>query len=257
MRKIVLFRISSNGNPKVKFDYVNKYDCLENLLKVFAGWEFICVADNCDDILVENLKNKPFHLFYETNLGNPGSFWRLYEIALKSIKEDDVLYFAEDDYWHLQDAPSAILEGLTHFDYVTVYDHLDKYQSLSGVVNPYAKHQKYSELTEVVYGNNFIWRTSNSTTMTFAAKGKTLRKDADIWAMTKHRSGDYDFEIFTVLTKQVILWRKRYLKFLRSKLKFYFKPKRYLGVCLPGQALHLELAYMTNKDIQRFSISKK
>jgi hypothetical protein len=33
--------------------------------------------------------------------------------------------------------------------------------------------------------------------------------------------GDYDFEIFTVLTKQVILWRKRYLKFLRSKLKFY------------------------------------
>ena len=93
MRKIVLFRISSKGNPKVKVDYVNKYDCLDNLLKVFAGWEFICVADNCDDMLVANLKNKPFHLFYETNLGNPGSFWRLYEIALKSIKDDDVLYF--------------------------------------------------------------------------------------------------------------------------------------------------------------------
>ena len=257
MKKIVLFRISSKGYPKVKVDALNKYDCLDNLLKIFVGWELICVADNCDEALLEDLKKRPFEALYETSLGNPGSFWRLYEIALSLVGADDVLYFVEDDYWHLPEAPAAIVEGLSHFDYVSVYDHLDKYHLPGRAVNPYAKRQKYSELTEVVHGNQFIWRTTNSTTMTFALKGKTLREDADIWSMTQHRRGDYDFEIFTSLTKQALLWRKRYLKFLRTKLQFFTKPRRYMGVCLPGQALHLELAYITEKDKQRFSIPEQ
>jgi hypothetical protein len=72
--------------------------------------------------------------------------------------------------------------------------------------------------------------------------------------MTANRKGDFDFEIFTTLTHQPILWRKRYLKFLRSKLKYFNKPKRYLGVCIPGLSLHLEIAYITSKDIERFAI---
>ena len=254
MRKIVLFRISSKGYAKTKVESLSKLDCLENLLKVFSGWEFICVADHCDDALLAHLKKQSFSQLHETKLGNPGSFWHLYEIALQSVKTEDVLYFVEDDYWHLPDAPKALLEGLEHFDYVTVYDHLDKYYLPGQVVNSYAKQQKYSELTQVLHGNSFIWRTTNSTTMTFATKGKILIQDADIWVMTSKRCGDYDFEIFITLVKEAILWRKRYLKFIRSKFKFITKPRRYLGVCLPGQALHLELAYMSEKDKQRFSI---
>jgi hypothetical protein len=254
MRKIILFRISSKGYPKVRVQTLNKYDCLSNLRKVFSDWEFICVADNCDQALLDNLKQQSFDQFYETSLGNPGSFWFLYETALNSILPDDVVYFVEDDYLHLSNAPQAILEGLDHFDYVTAYDHLDKYSSPNHAVNPYAKRNQYSENTQLVHGNNFLWRISNSTTMTFAIKGKTLKEDADIWSMTANRKGDFDFEIFTTLTHQPILWRKRYLKFLRSKLKYFNKPKRYLGVCIPGLSLHLEIAYITSKDIERFAI---
>lgn len=64
MKKIVLFRISSKGYPKVKVDALNKYDCLDNLLKVFVGWELICVADNCDEGLLEDLKKRPFDALY-------------------------------------------------------------------------------------------------------------------------------------------------------------------------------------------------
>ena len=84
MRKIILFRISSKGYPKVKVDGVNKYDSLKNLNSTFKGWEFICVADNCDQALITHLKsNYQFDDLIETKLGNPGSFWKLYEIALE------------------------------------------------------------------------------------------------------------------------------------------------------------------------------
>jgi hypothetical protein len=90
--------------------------------------------------------------------------------------------------------------------------------------------------------------------MTFALKGKTLKEDADIWSLTSTQKGDFDFEIFSTITRQPILWRKRYLKFVIRKLKHLLKPKRYLGVCCPGKALHLEMAYISPSDIDRFSL---
>uniref|UniRef100_B1XT94 Glycosyltransferase n=1 Tax=Polynucleobacter necessarius subsp. necessarius (strain STIR1) TaxID=452638 RepID=B1XT94_POLNS len=151
MHKIVLFRISSKGYPKVKVDGVNKYDSLKNLTETFQGWKFICVADNCDEALIEHLKtNYQFNQLIKIKLGNPGSFWKLYEIALGMAKDDDIFYFIEDDYLHLPEAPSALEEGLHYFDYVTLYDHPDKYKFHHGPINPYAKRNRYSKTTEVV-----------------------------------------------------------------------------------------------------------
>jgi glycosyltransferase involved in cell wall biosynthesis len=228
------------------------------LQKVFSDWEFICVADNCDQELLQRLKSDyKFNAFYETQLGNPGSFWKLYQIAQSQVSSEDIIYFVEDDYLHLPEASDALIEGLSYFEYVTVYDHPDKYQLVGKVVNPYAKKNRYSETTQVVLGKKSIWRISNSTTMTFALKGKTLIEDADIWSLTGTQKGDYDFEIFTTLTQQPILWRKRYIKFIYRKLKHLFKAKRYLGVSCPGLALHLEMAYISNEDINRFELPIK
>lgn len=255
MRKVVLFRISSKGYPKVKVEGVDKYDSLGNLVKVFKDWEFICVADNCDEELVTNLRqNYKFDQLIETKLGNPGSFWKLYEIALEKCKDDDIFYFAEDDYMHLPDAPDAIEEGLKYFDYVTLYDHPDKYNIGLGPKNPYAKRNRYSEATEIVYGDTKIWRTSNSTTMTLALTGKTLRTDADIWSITKTANKDFDFDIFCILTKQKILMKSKFIKQIPRRLRFIFKPKKYLGICVPGLSLHLEQAYLKMSETKRFSL---
>ena len=255
MSKIILFRISSKGYPKVKVDGVSKYDSLKNLAKTFKGWKFICVADNCDETLIEHLKTYyQFDQLIETKLGNPGSFWKLYEIGLNIAKDDDTLYFIEDDYLHLLDAPAALDEGLQYFDYVTLYDHPDKYKRNSGPVNPYAKQNRYSESTEVVIGAHHLWRTSNSTTMTFAVTGKTLKADADIWSITKSAKKDFDFDNFCIITKQPMMAKSRYIKQLPRRLRFWLKPKRYLGICLPGLALHLEQAYLKNDDEERFSL---
>ena len=253
MRKLLLYRISNKGYPKIKVDGISKFDCLDNLQKIFHDWEFICVADNCEAPLLEKLKsNYQFTEFYETNLGNPGSFWKLYEIALAQIKSEDIVYFIEDDYFHLPDAPESIIYGLNYFDYVTVYDHPDKYKGVDKVVNPYAKKNKYSENTQVIQLENDFWKISNSTTMTFSLTGKTLREDAKIWSITKTKKGDCDFDIFIILTGQPILWRIKYLKLALCKIKYLFWPKRYLGVVCGGKSIHLEKAFISQRDIERF-----
>jgi len=253
MRKIVLFRISSKGYPKVKVDGVNKYDSLDNLTKVFKDWEIICVADNCDETLMARIKNDyRFAQLIQTQLGNPGSFWKLYEIALAIAKDDDIFYFAEDDYLHLPESPSALEEGLKYFDYITLYDHPDKYNLNDMPINPYAKANKFSELTEIVEGTTQWWRTSNSTTMTLAVTGKILKEDADVWLITKTAKKDFDFDNFCVLTKQALLLKSRFIKQIPRRVKFWSKPKRYLGVCIPGLSLHLEQCYLRKSDILRF-----
>lgn len=260
MRKIILFRISSKGYPKVKVDGINKFDSLNNLSKTFKNWEWICVADNCDENLLNRLKTDyHFDRFIETQLGNPGSFWKLYELALEIAKDDDIFYFIEDDYLHLPEAPEAIEEGLNYFDYVTLYDHSDKYTLSNTPLNPYAKANRFSESTEIVKGKHQIWRTTNSTTMTFAVTGRTLKADADIWSITKTAKKDFDFDNFCVITKQAMLPKTRFFKQIPRRLQFWSKPKRYLGVCIPGLSLHLEQGYLDAKDPERFltEFSKK
>lgn len=253
MRKIVLFRISSKGYPKIKVENINKFDSLSNLIRMFKGWEFICVADNCDEALVSRLKTEyHFNQLIETKLGNPGSFWRLYAIALEFAQEEDIFYFVEDDYLHLSESQAAIEEGLKYFDYVTLYDHPDKYKLSNVPLNPYTKKNHYSELTEIVKGANHIWRTSNSTTMTFAVKGKILKEDADIWSITESKKRDFDFDNFCIITKQKMILKSRYLRQFLSRLRFISKPKRYLGVCIPGLSLHLEQGYLQERDEKRF-----
>lgn len=253
MRKIVLFRISSKGYPKVKVDGINKFDSLNNLSKVFKDWEIICVADNCDEALLTRLKKDyQFAQLIETQLGNPGSFWKLYEMALQVAKDEDIFYFAEDDYLHLPESPEAIEEGLQYFDYVTLYDHSDKYKVAGMPLNPYAKANRYSESTEIVKGPTQLWRTSNSTTMTFAVTGKTLKEDADIWSITKTAKKDFDFDNFCVITKQALILKSRFIKQIPRRLQFWSKPKRYLGICIPGLSLHLEQSFLSATDPKRF-----
>lgn len=253
MKKIILFRISSRGYPKLKVEGIDKYDSLNNLTSVFKDWEIICIADNCDGELLENLKTKyQFSELHITNLGNPGSFWKLYEIGLSKANDDDCLYFIEDDYLHKPNASEILLEGLERFDYVTLYDHPDKYRASNMPLNPYAKMNQYSESTEVIEGSLSIWRTTNSTTMSFALNGKTLKEDQDIWSITKTMNRDVDFDIFCVLTKQKTLLKKRFLKQIPFKFSFRKKPRRYLGVSIPGNSLHLEQSYLRPQDISRF-----
>ena len=249
----MFLRFSSKGYPKQKVEGLSKYHCIKNLISSFSDWEIYCVADNCDEDALNLLRGiLRADRIRETRLGNPGSFWACYAWAMEISSDDDLIYFCEDDYIHTDLSSRRIVQGLSRFDYVTLYDHPDKYRTFSGPLNPYVKHRKYSECTETVQIEGALWRTTNSTTMTFALTGSVLFEDARIWRLSETSRRDMDFAVFCALTRQPLLKRSSSLREIPLRLKVFFQcPKRYLGVCIPGEAFHTEVVYLTENDQKR------
>jgi hypothetical protein len=80
---------------------------------------------------------------------------------------NDIIYFLEDDYVHRPNWNKILIEGFDlGADYVTLYDHGDKYMEF------------YSEFrTKILHSKSSHWMATPSTTNTFAVKYSTLIKD--------------------------------------------------------------------------------
>ena len=81
--------------------------------------------------------------------------------------------------------------------FVSLYDHPDKYMDPTRGGNPYCEGG--AEDTRVYLTDTCHWKITNSTTMTFASKVKTLKKNELI--LRKHTSGPHpdDFKMFLEL----------------------------------------------------------
>ena len=95
--------------------------------------------------------------YEETHFGNSKSFIHAVEKAL-DFKEN-IVYFVEDDYYHRQDAPQLITEGLKVGDYITLYDHPDKY----------TKMYDYGEISKVLEIPLFTLEGNFSSNLDFAS----------------------------------------------------------------------------------------
>jgi hypothetical protein len=91
-------------------------------------------------------------------------------IQSQSHSADDIIYFLEDDYVHRPNWDKILLEGFDlGADYVTLYDHGDKYMEF------------YSEFrTKILHSKSSHWMATPSTTNTFAVKFSTLIKDFSV-----------------------------------------------------------------------------
>lgn len=85
----------------------------------------------------------------------------------KNFEDDQIIYFVEDDYLHLDNWTDILLDGFElNVDYISLYDHLDKY-----------KLQLYKKLqSAVLIGKKCHWRSVPSTTLSFAVKFKNFKK---------------------------------------------------------------------------------
>jgi hypothetical protein len=194
----IIYRISDTGYNKVKPDYVNNKNCLSNFALIFGKHtkDIIVIADNVSENTYDMIKK----YVDETNIirvsigHGAGTFNLALTEALK-FKEDEVIYFVENDYIHRQKSDEALLEGFSiGSDYVALYDHPDKY--IDGA-NPFVEGG--GELTRVMLSKSCHWKLTNSTTMTFAAKVKTLREDESILREFTNQSYPRDFEMFLKL----------------------------------------------------------
>jgi hypothetical protein len=129
-----------------------------------------------------------------------GTFNTALDIAL-GLPEDETVYFLENDYLHRYNADRVLESAFDlEFDYVTLYDHPDKYMNPFEGGNPFCS--KRSEATRVYLGEYCHWKLTNSTTMTFAAKVKTVKQDISVLRKWTSGSHPHDFQMFTELTQR-------------------------------------------------------
>ena len=165
------------------------------------------VADRCSDETLNMIKSTGLPVV-NTDLGNAGSLRFALELALEG-SDEDLVYFCEDDYLHLDKAPKLLEEGIRRAEYVTLYDHPDKYTSL----------YDGGEVSKVIKTASSHWRYTVSTCMTFGCRVRTLREDMEIWREFTAGPHPHDHFIF-------------------SKLR---EKRRRLAVCIPGAACHTDL----------------
>lgn len=245
----IYYRISDKGNPKEKLPHAGKRECLENAVREFGSKNIYVIADNCEPETIQFIKS--LDLKYETtSLGNSASFIYMVERIIKEHRESDTVYLLEDDYIHLNGSKTLLEEGLEIADYVTLYDHPDKYKDENDGGNPLNYPTLHSAKIFVTKGSH--WRETDSTTMTFACKVSTLKEDLSVWKKyTQDRNPD-DFHGFMKLTNKSLLDALSFL-FRRRKREFFIiiknilfnKKTRLLISALPARSTHAEIAWLS------------
>ena len=130
----------------------------------------------------------------------------------QNYDDNDIIYFLEDDYLHKSGWINILLEGFEYIgaDYYTLYDHPDKYYLPT-----------YEDLqSKIIATPSIHWRTTPSTTNTYACKLKTLKKHFDVHV----KSCDL-----------VEKWTKDHDKFTEL-----WNAGSNLISCIPGYSTHVE-----------------
>ena len=195
----IYYRISDKGRRNDKPDFINIENCLRNFCNHFDPKDITIIADNCEDNTIYVIK-KYINVdnIIRTSLGNSGAFLFAAKQAIKDNTDNTIVYLVEDDYLHLKDSQQLINEGFVYGDYVSLYDHPDKYLE-GGKPNPYVFGG--GEETKVLLTKSTHWKYTNSTTMTFATHTKTLGKDIEVLTRYCQNNIPDDFGMFCDLIK--------------------------------------------------------
>jgi hypothetical protein len=213
----IIYRISDAGYNKVKPPYINNENCLKNAIKVFDKADWLIIADGYSGDLTPYNKE-----VQNVKVGHGAGTFNLALDHALTLDDKEVVYFIENDYLHKPESYNVLLEGIElGADYVALYDHPDKYINAEDGGNPYIEGR--GEVTKVYVTNSCHWKLTNSTTMTFAATVKTLRRDESILRSFTNTKHPHDFQMFLAL---------------RDKGYSLITP-------LPGYATHGETAWLS------------
>lgn len=218
----IIYRISDAGYNKVKPDYIDNKKCLDNAVKVFKDADWTIIADNCSPetlTMIEDITDCNIEI---VSVGHGAGTFNLALDEALTLDDDEIIYFIENDYLHKPNSQKILEEGFNlGASFVSLYDHPDKYLSPEKGGNPYC--QGGAEDTRVYLTDSCHWKITNSTTMTFAAKVKTLKRTEEILRKHTNTTHPNDFSMFLEL---------------REKNELLITP-------LPGYSTHGETAWLS------------
>jgi len=204
-------KFSANSANKQRPEWFDREKIFDTFQKTFTDdikyTAFYDVASGEDHFIF----NKGVDIVETDAGGEAKSFTNLLKyVDTQDYDDNDIIYLVEDDYIHQEGWVGILQEGVETIraDYFTLYDHPDKYYL-----------PMYENLqSKIITAESSYWRTTPSTTCTFACKFKTLKKYMDVHL--EFCSGDYtrDHDMF------------QHLWSIGSNLIS----------CMPGMASHVE-----------------
>ena len=189
--------VSQNKN---RFSWFSREKCHENLLKTIDQ-EGVNITYFLDTHVPSDaphfVKKQNKYKVIETDQGTEsGAFLALINyITSLSLDPETIIYIVEDEYLHRPGWVKVLIEGfsLPEASYVSLYDHKDKYF-----------FPMYRDLHSKLFQTKTChWRTTPSTTNTFATRFKTLVSDLDTQrTYSLNCSVTADHEKFCALSKK-------------------------------------------------------
>lgn len=178
---------------KTRFTSFSRERCFSNLLDTLENQKRINVTfflDTFHEMQGEHfLRTQTRYPVIEHKAGSEAAsfLFMLEHVSKQRFSADTILYFLEDDYLHLPNWPNLLREALAlpGVDYATLYDHKDKYFL-----------PQYFELqSKIFHTASCHWRTTPSTTNTYAMFFKTLQKHMDVhraYSLGRQVSADHE-----------------------------------------------------------------
>jgi len=200
----IIYRTSMTQSKKPRPEWFSYLGCLRNALSVFGqyspeygGPEWMLICDGVTDEYVQRIRETGYRgmIMRINERHNARAFRKALDYACKL--QGDV-YLLEDDFLHRSGAPAVLADGLRRFDYVTLYDHPDKYRN----DGPNPEVRGGGEETKVFVGEWCHWKWTNSTVATFAVNADTLRADRDVWQRQSQGTWPHSYEAFRELRRR-------------------------------------------------------
>ncbi len=225
--------------------------CLCSFKQSLGNMKFklFAMLDNCPDSYVDLFKkyfnSEELEIIRYDGIGNAGTFEQQMKI-LQNQDYSEFIYFAEDDYFYLDNALKLSYEFLKNHenaDFVSPYFHPD-YDRMK-------IHKQFPG--KIVDYNSRKWKTVASTTLTFMTTKSKLKQterifrtylqnnyDASIWfTITKHKVKN-PFNILKYFVNG-ILWSKILLKsWMFSKMEIFRNGRMNLFVPVKTLSTHMD-----------------
>lgn len=151
------------------------------------------ILDNCpeeyDLLFKKYFSPEELIIVHKKGVGNAATFDEQMNLLLTQNYSEKI-YFAEDDYFYLENAFSEMLDFLKtgNADFITPYDHLDYYT-----------HKLHKYGSNILFSGRRHWRSGATTCMTFLTTRKILKRTLPVFRT--YTKSNYDTSLWLALTK--------------------------------------------------------